>query len=40
MEHKEFFIIHSNIDRKSIIIDNNILMLIIIILLFLAMVNK
>ena len=40
MEHKEFFIIHSNIDRKSIIIDNNILVLIIIILLFLAMVNK
>jgi hypothetical protein len=40
MEHKEFFIIHSNIDRKSVVIDNNILVLIIIIILFLIMVNK
>jgi hypothetical protein len=40
MEHKEFFIIHSNIDRKSVIIDNHILIIIIIFLLFLLMMNK
>ncbi len=40
MEHREFFIIHSNIDRKSVVIDNNILVIIIIVLLFLAMLNK
>ena len=37
---KEFFIIHSNIDRKSVIIDNHILIVIIIFLLFLVMMNK
>ncbi len=37
---KEFFIIHSNIDRKSVIIDNQILIVIILFLLFLVMMNK
>ncbi len=37
---KEFFIIHSNIDRKSVIIDNQILIVIILFLLFLVMINK
>ncbi len=39
-KHKEIFIIHSNIDRKSVIIDNQILIIIIIFLLFLVMMNK
>jgi hypothetical protein len=37
---KEFFIIHSNIDRKSVIIDNQILIIFIIFLLFLVLINK
>ena len=37
---KEFFVIHSNIDRKSVIIDNQMLIVIIIFLLFLVMINK
>jgi hypothetical protein len=37
---KEFFVIHSNIDRKSVIIDNQMLIIIIIFLLFLVMINK
>jgi len=37
---KEFFIIYSNIDRKSVIIDNQILIVIILFLLFLVMINK
>jgi hypothetical protein len=36
----ELFIIHSNIDNKSVIIDNHMLIIIIIFLLFLVMVNK
>jgi hypothetical protein len=36
----EMFIIHSNIDKKSVIIDNQILIIIIIFLLFLVMINK
>ena len=39
-QYKEIFIIHSNIDKKSVIIDNQILIIIIIFLLFLIMVNK
>ena len=39
-QHREFFVIHSNIDRKSVIIDNQILIVIIIFLLFLVMMNK
>jgi len=37
---REIFIIHSNIDKKSILIDNHILIIIIIFLLFLLMMNK
>lgn len=40
MEHTEFFIIHSDVDRKSVIIDNQILFIIIIFLLFLLVLNK
>lgn len=36
----ELFVIHSNIDNKSVIIDNHILIIFIIFLLFLVMVNK
>jgi hypothetical protein len=39
-QHKEFFIIHSNIDNKSVIIDNHTLIIIIIFLLFLVIINK
>ena len=40
MEPREFFIIHSDIDRKLVLIDNHILIIIIIFLLFLLMMNK
>ena len=38
--HKEFFVIHSNIDKNCILINNEILIIIIIFSLFLVMVNK
>lgn len=40
MGHREFFIIHSDLDRKSVIIDNHILFIVIIFLLFLLVMNK
>jgi hypothetical protein len=36
---REIFIIHSNIDKKSIIIDNQILFIITFFLLFLVIMN-
>jgi hypothetical protein len=38
--HKEYFIIHSNLDKNCVLINNEILIIIIIFLLFLVMVNK
>jgi hypothetical protein len=38
--HKEYFIIHSNLDKNCVFINNEILIIIIIFSLFLVMVNK
>ena len=36
----EFFIIHSNLDKKCVLVNNDLLIIIIVFLLFLVMVNK
>jgi len=38
--HKEYFVINSNLDKNCVCINNEILMFIIVFSLFLVMVNK
>lgn len=39
-QHREFFIIHSNLDKKCVLVNNDLLIIITVFLLFLFMLNK